>query len=77
LYSTGDPLVAKWRKISIRDELVKDIERLIKLGRYTSVAEFIQEAVRLRLEEISKSFGLYTVSPEEAPESIVLAQKSG
>jgi len=69
--------VAKWRKISIRDELVKDIERLIKLGRYTSVAEFIQEAVRLRLEEISKSFGLYAISSEEFPRSVALAQKSG
>jgi len=47
-----------WRRVSLRAELVEKIERIIEsrpdLG-YTSIADFIADAVRRRLEEISKS----------------------
>jgi Arc/MetJ-type ribon-helix-helix transcriptional regulator len=48
----------KWRTISLRVELVEKIEKLIEsrpdLG-YSSVADFVADAVRRRLEELSKS----------------------
>ena len=68
--------MTKWRTVSIRSELVDDIKKLIELGRYSSVSEFVHEAIRFRLEEVFKSLKLCTFSPEEAPRSIVLAQKS-
>jgi len=69
--------MTKWRTVSIRNELVNDIKKLIELGRYSSIAEFVHEAVRLRLEEVSKSLGLRTIPPEEVSGSVALAQKSG
>ena len=69
--------MTKWRTVSIRSELVNDIKKLIELGRYSSIAEFVHEAVRFRLEEVFKSLGFRTVSPEEVSESVALVQKSG
>ncbi|RJX15335.1 CopG family transcriptional regulator [Candidatus Bathyarchaeota archaeon] len=47
----------KWRKISIRNELIEEIERIIKnfkhLG-YRNVPDFIADAVRRRIEELRK-----------------------
>jgi len=47
-----------WRKVSVRAELVEKIEKLIDarpdLG-YSSVADFVADAIRRRLEEVSKS----------------------
>jgi len=44
-----------YRSISIQDELVQQVERLIRrLGTYRSIAEFVSEAVRLRLEALEK-----------------------
>ena len=51
----------RWRRISIREELVDEIERLVKLGRYRSIAEFVSEAIRLRLEQVSRSTVLIPV----------------
>ncbi|MEM2182503.1 MAG: ribbon-helix-helix domain-containing protein [Nitrososphaerota archaeon] len=47
--------MSEWRTISIRKELIEEIEKLIKMGRYRSLSEFISEAIRLRLEEVYKS----------------------
>ena len=45
-----------YRSISIQDELVQQVERLIRrLGTYRSIAEFVSEAVRLRLEALEKT----------------------
>jgi Arc/MetJ-type ribon-helix-helix transcriptional regulator len=44
-----------YRSISINDELVDRVKMLIeKLGTYRSVAEFVCEAVRLRIETLEK-----------------------
>jgi len=44
-----------YRSISIRDELVEQVEQLIqRLGTYRSIADFVSEAVRLRLEALEK-----------------------
>jgi len=44
-----------WATISLREELISEVRELLKVGRYRSVSEFVSEAIRLRLEEISGS----------------------
>lgn len=46
-----------WATISLREELISEVRELLKVGRYRSVSEFVSEAIRLRLEEISRSRG--------------------
>ena len=53
--------MSEWRKISIRRELIDEIEKLVRLGRYRSIAEFVSEAIRLRLEQVSRSTVLMPV----------------
>src|SRR5512136_2618218 len=48
----------RWKTVSIRQELVNEIERLLKKGRYRSMSEFVSEAIRLRLEEIERAEGI-------------------
>jgi len=44
-----------FRKISLQEQLVTSIEKVIKeVGTYRSIAEFVSEAVRLRIEDIEK-----------------------
>lgn len=44
-----------FRKISIQEELVVAIEKVMdETGTYRSIAEFVSEAVRLRLEQLGK-----------------------
>jgi len=44
-----------YKSVSINDELIERIKQLIeKLGTYHSVAEFVSEAVRLRIELLEK-----------------------
>jgi len=44
-----------YRNISLRRELVNQIEEYIKVDkRYSSITDFIVEAIRLRLEELVK-----------------------
>jgi len=44
-----------YRGVSLREELVERVEQLIhRLGTYRTIAEFVSEAVRLRIEEIEK-----------------------
>jgi Arc/MetJ-type ribon-helix-helix transcriptional regulator len=45
--------MSEWKTVSIRQELIKEIESIIKMGRYRSISEFISEAVRFRLEELT------------------------
>ena len=48
----------RWKTVSIRRELIDEIERVLTTGRYGSISEFISEAIRLRLEEIIRAEGL-------------------
>lgn len=42
-----------FRGVSIQSELINEIEEVIKkIPLYRSVAEFVSEAIRLRLEEL-------------------------
>jgi Arc/MetJ-type ribon-helix-helix transcriptional regulator len=44
-----------YREVSLSDDLIQRVERLIRrLGTYRTIAEFVSEAVRLRLEAVEK-----------------------
>jgi Arc/MetJ-type ribon-helix-helix transcriptional regulator len=44
--------MSEYRTISIKQELIREIEEMLETGRYRSISEFVSEAVRLRLEEL-------------------------
>ena len=44
----------KYVKVSLPEEFADKINPYIKSGLYRSFAEFVKEAVRLRLEELEK-----------------------
>jgi metal-responsive CopG/Arc/MetJ family transcriptional regulator len=47
--------VGNYKGISLREELVERVKTIIhKLGTYHSVAEFVSEAIRLRIEALEK-----------------------
>jgi glycine cleavage system H protein len=50
--------MSKWKTVSIRQELISEIEKVIKTGRYRSISEFVSEAIRLRLEEVLRAEGI-------------------
>ncbi|MEM3356201.1 MAG: glycine cleavage system protein GcvH [Candidatus Bathyarchaeia archaeon] len=50
--------MSEWRTVSLRNELIKQIEEAIKTGRYRSVSEFVSEAIRLRLEDLMRAEGI-------------------
>jgi Arc/MetJ-type ribon-helix-helix transcriptional regulator len=55
-----------YRSVSIHEELVKRIKRLIsRLGTYRTVTEFITEAVRLRIEALEKHVKSETTENEQ------------
>lgn len=44
-----------YRSVTLKDQLVQRVKQLIqRLGTYHSVAEFVSEAVRLRIEALEK-----------------------
>ena len=59
--------MSEWKTISIRQELVKEIEKIIKKGHYRSISEFVSEAVRLRLEELTRAEGFSSGKAQEMP----------
>lgn len=50
--------MSDWKTVSIRQELVKEIEKALSTGRYRSISEFVSEAIRLRLEELMRAEGI-------------------
>jgi len=45
-----------FRKISLQDELVDSVEAFIEEhGKYRSIAEFLSEAARLRMEQLQRN----------------------
>lgn len=45
-----------FRKISLQTALVDSIEKFIeKYGNYRSIAEFLSEAARLRMEQVTRN----------------------
>ncbi len=47
-------VVKGWRTVSLPESLLKDVEKIVASGRYSSLSEFIREAVREKLKEITK-----------------------
>jgi glycine cleavage system H protein len=58
---------SSWKTISIRQELIKEVEEVIKTGRYRSISEFVSEAIRLRLEELMRNQGITVIKRKETP----------
>lgn len=50
--------MSEWRTVSVRQELIEEIEKIVKTGLYRSVSEFVAEAIRLRLEELMRTRGI-------------------
>jgi glycine cleavage system H protein len=50
--------MSKWKTVSIRQKLIKEIEKALETGRYRSISEFVSEAIRLRLEEFMRAQGI-------------------
>jgi len=62
----------EWKTVSIKKELIEEIEKILKTGRYRSISEFVSEAIRLRLEELMRMEGIpiekrkeYLAKPEQ------------
>ena len=65
--------MSEWKTVSIRQELVKEIEKALRTGRYRSISEFVSEAIRLRLEELMRAEG---ISVERRKELITTPEQS-
>ncbi len=57
--------MSEWKTVSIRRELIKEIENVVNTGRYRSISEFISEAIRLRLEELVRTGTIKTTRSQE------------
>ena len=68
----------QWKTVSIRRELIDEIEVVLKTGRYRSISEFVSEAIRLRLEEVFRAEGLHVekrAEPISTPEELLYTSK--
>jgi len=46
--------MSEWKTVSIKQELIKEIQKTIEMGRSRSVSEFVSEAILLRLKEFTR-----------------------
>ncbi len=46
--------MVKWKTVRVKQELLTAVERTVESGRYSSLAEFVSEAVQMRLNELRK-----------------------
>ena len=70
--------MSEWKTVSLRQELVKQIEGAIKTGRYRSISEFVSEAIRLRLEDLMRAEGISSEKRKEllqTPELLLYTPK--
>ena len=70
--------MSEWKTVSIRQQLIKEIEKAIKKGRYRSISEFVSEAIRLRLEELMRVEGIPVAKRKEllvTPELLLYTPK--
>jgi len=70
--------MSEWKTVSIRQQLIKEIEKAIKTGRYRSISEFVSEAIRLRLEELMRVEGIPVAKRKEllvTPELLLYTPK--
>ncbi|MEM1540416.1 MAG: ribbon-helix-helix domain-containing protein [Candidatus Bathyarchaeia archaeon] len=47
----------KYRMVGLPEDLYLEVEKIVEAGRYgyTSISEFVKDAVRRRLEEITRN----------------------
>ena len=70
--------MSEWKTVSLRQELVKEIEEAIEKGRYRSISEFVSEAIRLRLEDLMRAEGISVEKRKEllqTPELLLYTPK--
>jgi glycine cleavage system H protein len=70
--------MSEWKTVSIRQELIKEIEEAIRTGRYRSISEFVSEAIRLRLEDMLRAEGITAEKRKEllqTPELLLYTPK--
>ena len=70
--------MSEWKTVSIRQELIKEIEKALDTGRYRSISEFVSEAIRLRLEELMRVEGIPVERHKEllaTPEQLLYTPK--
>ncbi len=70
--------MSEWKTVSLRQELVKEIEEEIKRGRYRSISEFVSEAIRLRFEDLMRAEGISAEKRKEilqTPELLLYTSK--
>jgi len=60
--------MSEWKTVSLRQELIEEIEKAIKTGRYRSISEFVSESIRLRLEDLMRAEGI----PQEKRKELLL-----
>lgn len=65
--------MANWATVSLREELVEEVRKNLKTGHYRSISEFVSEAIRLRLEEISS--GKHDENPIRKTSTITVPRK--
>ena len=56
-----------WKTVRVRQELLDAVERAVEAGRYGSLAEFVSEAVQLRLKELHEGRGEAVAKAVECP----------
>lgn len=44
----------KWKTVRIRQELVEEAEKELRKGQYKSLSEFVSEAIRFRMQKLTK-----------------------
>ena len=70
--------MSEWKTVSIRQELIQEIEKALQTGRYRSISEFVSEAIRLRLEEFMRAQGIPVEKRKELlarPEQLLYTSK--
>jgi Arc/MetJ-type ribon-helix-helix transcriptional regulator len=45
--------MVKYRKISLPDGIIRQVEKKLEGENYSSIADFVKEAIRLRLEALN------------------------
>lgn len=57
----------KFRGVSLHKGLLDEVDELVEAsGRYRTTTEFVNEAVRLRLEMLQRQYGLGDCEPSES-----------
>ena len=46
--------MAKWKTVRVRQELVEEAKKEVERGQYQSLSEFVSEAIRLRMQKLTK-----------------------